>query len=492
MDNIKRYLTSGEFAEFGPLRLRSEARKFGIATLIGLAVFSLLAVNFVPPEYIVAMDVAVIIVLAMAVYPLGGLCLIVLLYPFNNWQLVWGGLNAPYVDLAALFLFVAVALRSAVNFVNEPERQGKTWLLKKWPAIIFAGLFFAASALAIVHNYPDWASAVKYLLRPLIFFYLMFVILPMNIIKDKAEFRRVLHAFLMVGLIVAGMGFLSVLSASGPGWFKYRAMPFAFGDFNPLGGNHNAIAEVLAAVIPLTFLLSLLTDKIKVRGWYILAILFMTIILFLTLSRSGWLALIVELIILYFIRYRHKFNLYAAASFVVVFLLVVLLAYFTVWQYVDWTRTSNANRLLLTGISWNNFLDRPFIGHGLNSFRRLVGSTFVYEVEFGDPLESHGFVQKILTESGLLGLLSFLSLLGYLAYSYGKGYIKARHLSAKWIIACLIMMLGGMVVFELFSTSYFLAVMWLPIGVGLRGVELYGREESFRQRTDASSGANGS
>jgi len=462
MDQIKKLFQSGEFG------------KFAIAVFIGLAAFSLLAVNFVPPEYIMAVDVAVIVTLAMAFYPLGGLCLVVLLYPFINWQLRWGDFNAPYVDLAALFLFFAVALRSAINFVNEPERQGKTWLLKKWPAIIFAGLFFAASALAIIHNYPDWPSAVKYLLRPLVFFYLMFVILPVNVIKDKAQFRVVLKTFLAVGLVVAFIGFLSVIFASGPGWFKYRAMPFAFGDFNPLGGNHNAIAEILAAVIPLTFLLFLLSEKIKNRGWYILAILFMVIILFLTLSRSGWLALIVELVILYFIRYRHKFNIYAAASFVMVFLLVLLLAYFTVWQYVDWTRTSNANRLLLSSISWNNFLDRPFIGHGLNSFQRLVGSTFVYEVEFGDPLESHGFVQKILTESGLLGLLSFFSLLGYLAYTYIKSYMNARHLSAKWIIACLIMMFGGMVVFELFSTSYFLAVMWLPIGVGLRGVELYG------------------
>ena len=94
-------------------------------------------------------------------------------------------------------------------------------------------------------------------------------------------------------------------------------------------------------------------------------------------------------------------------------------------------------------------------------------------MEFGDPLESHGFVQKLLTETGILGLISFVSLLIYLGNKHLQGYAKAKFLTNKRIITCLMMVFVGLVLFELFSTSYFVANMWLPIGVGLAGVKLY-------------------
>jgi hypothetical protein len=44
----------------------------------------------------------------------------------------------------------------------------------------------------------------------------------------------------------------------------------------------------------------------------------------------------------------------------------------------------------------------------------------------------------------------------------------------KFVLAALLMMLSGLVLFELFSTSYYIARMWLPVGVGLAAVRIYG------------------
>lgn len=433
--------------------------------IAAIAIFSFVAANFVPLLFIAFFDLALIALAFFWHYPEIGLYLMAFFYPFVNWQFKAGEWNLPYVDLAAILLLAAVLMKAVWQWIS---REKRTMFFEKTPGIIFGIIFWLAAALALVNN-DLFAPAFKYWLRPIVFFYLMFIILPFHLIDSKKKLKNVLRIFLAVGIFVAFSGLLSVIFGAGP-WYLHRAIPFSFGNFNPLGGNHNAVAEVLAAVIPLTFILYLLSEKIKARGWYILAIFFMAMILILTFSRSGWLALLVELLILFFYKYHPRISRLAYAAVALVLIFAVLLSYFVIWQNISWVQTSNANRILMTKIAFNSFLDHPIIGNGLNTFQQIVGRAFVYRVEFADPLESHGFVQKLSTETGVLGLGSFLALLGYLFYYYFQTYRKAKNQKAPEIILCFIMMISGLVVFELFSTSYFLATMWLPIGVGMAGI----------------------
>ena len=448
-------------------------RILAIAIVI-IAIFSLAAINFLDADKVLLIDLAIVVLLFFVEFPFVGFCVMILFYPFVNWQFVLGPVNVPYVDLLATILLFAVLLKAFLDW-QLGLKKGRVSVWQIFPGIIFAGCFLAASALSILNN-EFLLAAVKYLLRPLLFFYLMFVVLPYNLINQKRLLKIALRAMLIVGLAVALLGAFSIFSSPGQ-WGVHRAVPFSFGEFNPLGGNQNAVAEVLIVIIPITFILFLLSEKIKRRGWYVLAIMLMSAVLILTFSRSGWLALLTELLILFFLKYRHKVNKYTVMAIILLLLIVPSLLYFSVWSKLDWIERSNANRLLLSGIAFNSFLEHPFIGNGLNTFQQIVGRTFVYRVEFGDPLESHGFLQKVLTESGLLGIISFGALLGYFFYRYIKAYLAAKFFSAKMIIACFIMMLAGITVFELFSTSYYLASAWLPIGIGLAGVRLYGGED---------------
>ena len=280
---------------------------------------------------------------------------------------------------------------------------------------------------------------------------------------------------LVVGILVSILGLLSVFFPQEAAWSVPRAMPFSIAGFNPLGGNQNAVAEVLVISIPIAMILFLISEKIKKRGLYILAIALMMIVLLLTFSRAGWLALMVELLILFFIKYRHKINRNVIIALVLMMIFIPLIMYFTIWSQLDWMESSNANRLLLTNISWHSFLEHPIIGNGLNSFQRIVGQTFVYRVEFGDPLDSHGFIQKIATESGFLGVLTFVLLLGYVFYKNISAYAHAKFLSHKLVVLCFLMLISGIVVFELFSTAYFLATTWLPLGISLAAAKLYAK-----------------
>lgn len=458
---------------FLALETKQFLRILAIAVVL-IAVFSLVAINFLDADKILLIDLAILILFIFCEIPFFGFCVMALFYPFVNWQFVLGSVNLPYVDLLALILFLAMAIRALVDYSLRTTPR-KITIRQIFPGIIFAGCFVLSSALSIINNEFFW-SAVKYLLRPILFFYLMFVVLPYHLIDNKERLKIVLRVMLAVGLLVTALGICAILYAPGQGWGIHRAVPFSFGGFNPLGGNQNAVAEVLVAMIPIAFILFLMSEKIKQRGWYVLAIMFMVLVLLLTFSRSGWLALLVELLILFFIKYRHRVNKYVVLAIVLLLIVIPLILYFSVWSKIDWIETSNANRLLLSGIAFNSFLDHPIIGNGLNTFQQIVGRTFVYRVEFGDPLESHGFLQKILTESGLLGIISFGLLLGYMLVRYVRSYLSAKFFSHQMIIACFLMMFAGIAVFELFSTSYYLANAWLPIGIGLSGARLYEEE----------------
>lgn len=449
----------------------SPAAKGALIFFCALAILSLLGIGFVDPKYILLIDAVFVALAVFYFYPTIGLYLMILLYPFSGWQFKFNTVNLPYSDLIALLLFCSVALNVFIKVASGQEKF-KIIFKENFPGVLFAGLFFLIGFLSLAN--VDWRiDSIKYLLRPMIFFYLMFVVLPQYIIKDKVVFKRALYCFLIVGTIVSLLGLLSAVFPQGENVNLHRAAPYAIFGFNPIAGNQNAIAEILVGVLPMAMLLFVMSGKIKERGWYVLAGIFFCLIILLTFSRAGWLALIIELLVLYFIQRRHLANRYVFFAIIFCVILSVLIVYFAVWQNIDWIKTSNANRLLLTNISWNAFWEHPFIGHGPNTFQDVVGRTFVYTVEFGDPLESHGFIQKLMVETGLLGLLSFLSLLAVLARKLWLGFIAAKGREARAVGACLIVLFSGVVAFEIFSTSYFLAVMWLTIGLALSGVKFY-------------------
>jgi O-antigen ligase len=438
-----------------------------------LAVLNLIGIGFVNAKYVLLIDIVLILLTAFYYFPEIGLYLMIFLYPFSGWQLVIGSINLPYSDLIALMLFIAVALKIIFKVIVGEETFKKV-LKENFPSALFAGLFFLAGLLSLV-NVDFRMNSIKYLLRPMIFFYLMFIVLPYYVIKDKVVFKRALYAFLFSGLVVAGLGFFSVVFPQGANINLHRAVPYALAGFNLIIGNQNAIAEILIAVLPLAMLLFLLTDKIKERGWYVLAGIFFCLIVLMTFSRAGWLALLVELLVLYFIQRRHLVNRYVLAAIIFVVLLSLLTLYFAILQNIDWIQTSNANRLLLSHISLVAFWEHPFIGHGPNTFQDVVARTFVYTVEFGEPLDSHGFVQKLMVETGAFGLLTFLLLLGSIAKKIWREFAIAKNGRVRTMISCFIVLLFGLVTFEFFSTSYYLAAMWLPLGVALVGSKLYAK-----------------
>ncbi len=446
-------------------KLAELSAKWLLSSLFVLVLFNLIAVNLIDWKLLGFINVVIIGVAAGIFLNQWLFYLMIFLYPYIGWQFVWGSVNVPYVDLMAILVLVGFIVKTMVNWKTAKPR------LKDFPGVLFI-VAFLLSGLLSMFNAEFIGLAIKYLLRPLAFFYLMFVYLPFNLIKTSDQFKRVLKIMIVTGLIVGFLGALSVLFSNNQS-FIGRAVPFNFSGFEPVGGNQNAVAEIIVVTLPLILFLLPQTHSYRGQGWWLLSIIFLLLILLLTLSRSGYLALLLEIIIFSVFWLKKRIKPKVFWSTLVLIIAIPLTIYFSVWQNIDFVQSSNVNRLALSEIAWNAFLEHPIIGNGVGSFMNIIGATFVYVVDFGDPLDSHGFVQKLIVEQGILGLISFCGLLIYIITSLVRAYFQAFREQERYYILCLIMLTVGIIFFELFSTSYYLPRMWIPLGVVLAGLRIY-------------------
>jgi O-antigen ligase len=124
----------------------------------------------------------------------------------------------------------------------------------------------------------------------------------------------------------------------------------------------------------------------------------------------------------------------------------------------------------LTEISWRAFQDRPYLGFGSGNFINLVGDNIRFTAKYGEAIDSHGMLQKILAENGLFGLSAWIFLLIYLL-QLGYRSLRRYYRDNPWILPLVLAAAGGLF-FQLFNTSYYKGKVWLPIALFLAGFRL--------------------
>lgn len=451
-----------------------EALSFFGLVLLGGILAAMLAVT----NWILALGLAMMLT-ALTLFawkPVVGVYAIAVLYPFINFQFVFGELNVPYVDLVAMLAFAGWFLRAIWLWVFQG--QAMTW--KQFPGLGFFIAFVLASFLSIT-NAEDIAASIKYVLRPLSFFYLMFVIFPLNNIRTPRILLRVFYIFYGIGIFTALNGLWGFLTYPAVSVLQKRAVPADILGIFPFGTSHNLVAEVLVSVIPIGLLLVWLNQKEWNRKLLFLGTLFMFGVNLLTFSRTGWIAALCELLIFGVLMYRHQLKQMARGLFVVGALFTPILIYMFVFSSQSFVQSSDENRKILNEIAYTTWRDFPILGAGPGRFQEFVGKNTVYIIEFGDASEAHGFVQKIAAEEGVLGLTTYVLLLGYVLYVVWKTYQQVKR-AERWnliILACFAMAAGS-IVFQLFQTNYFVSKLWFPLGLALTAATLAKRELKIR------------
>ncbi|MCX6779058.1 MAG: O-antigen ligase family protein [Candidatus Magasanikbacteria bacterium] len=384
-------------------------------------------------------------------------------------------IQAPVADILAIIIFLSLILKTWVK--SQRPNLFLPWINTfKETGLEFFLPFLVIGIVSLFNlEKEQLGGSFKYFLRPIVFFYLMWIVLPHFIITTKAILQKTIITLFSAGLIAASWGWLSTILKSGGDLWK-RITPGSLGGLAPLTFNHNILAEVLVMAIPLAFYLFIRsqqnTNKTKEKLLF-LSFIFLTLTTLLTFSRAAWLALLFELIIYLFIQNKKasagatetRQQFWWKKMGVLFILLLPVIIYMAAFSFSSIVKSSTTTRLDMTGIAWTYFSAHPLIGNGVGTFTQLVGDTRLFTVEYGDPLDSHGVIQKLIAETGLLGLITFFIFVGWVTtqlYTSAKNSTEGKTLTTLILVSFL-----GCLVFQLFNTSYYNQHLWLIVGIGL-------------------------
>lgn len=386
-----------------------------------------------------------------------------LTYPYLNTEIVFGSLNVPIVDIFGLCSVIALTVRTAINiFVYNKKNTLPVppgWLL--W-------LAFLGIALLSTHNAFVLGDSMKYVARPLAFFFIVFVITVPGIVRTEKALRITIILMMITSLLVAVYGFLGLIVVKTPSLLQRRVIPFSLFGYYPLGDNHNLIADVMVTSLPLAwYLWSTSRDRIS-RRLFLLAMIFLTITGLLTFSRTAWLAFIVEGLVLIRISYAHIIRHVFPLLISIMLAASPLIIYMFVFMQQAEIQSSNENRIMLGEIALDMWNEHPYIGAGPGTFMSYVQQNPIYMKDFGSPLDAHSVLYKVLAETGVFGFVAFFGMCFMVFRRLFLGILdKLIDMQDRFFLVCLFTTCIGGFFFQFFQTSYYVSKLWFPIGIAL-------------------------
>ncbi len=324
--------------------------------------------------------------------------------------------------MAVIFLFKILFFKTKINFSFK----------KLWPFIVF---FLVVSLAAFFSPYfytSFWGSYFRHFgLYTLLHYFLFFLILIFSL-KKETQIKRIIIAILLSSFVVCAYAVLQVFDLDFFNWatkFSYsRRLTSTFGQPNFLG-----------SFLILTFPLLIAAFKLWLRFWQRILLIvlgFLEIfILILTLSRAAWLGFlgfIVFLSIIYlYLKKKKKLILF----FIVLIILGISLIFanknsfnpsknlllFRLTSALDFNSPTAKFRLLYWRAVPEIIKQRPLLGYGQESQYQLFTKYYspesiVYEEINSHPDRAHNEILDTLLTTGILGLLSYLFLMGYVFY----------------------------------------------------------------------------
>ena len=373
------------------------------------------------------------------------------------------------VSLAEAILFFVLCAWALKLVFLWWKRRDQNWHPRLPAAESYILLFLAHLASVFSPLLPDPVLVMKFALRPVLFDYLAFIALPVNLIRSRKRLLPVLAVVSAVGLFAAFNGLVSIFFPSSGG-FLGRAHPFPIFGIGALGENHNELAEILVVTTMFTFALAELVKDAPTKRLLRAAALFQCAIGLLTFTRTAWIVFALQVVVLFATEWRETVKKNLSTVCLVLALLFPLGVGMAAYSVSQTAQSSNSTRLMLTQIALQLYESSPWVGSGAGTFLERLGSTRVFLVEYGDPLDSHGFIQKIAAETGTFGLIALFLVcfqIGTILWQGRRGIVIPTWRRAFILI---IAGAGGAFIYQLFNTAYWSGVLWLPVGIALASV----------------------
>ena len=304
---------------------------------------------------------------------------------------------------AAIFLWLFKKI-----FILRDIKIKKTPL--NWPLAVY--LLFVVLSLS---NSQFMMTSVKGLFRKTLEYVAIYFVIAETVRTDR-DLRKIVGAVLFSCLMMGVDGLWQYFSGRDlirayPIWSMSR-MKASFKFPTGFGG-------WLITVLPLCISLAIFNVRNKSYRFFgaLLSVLLLTCLAF-SLTRGAWLAFIPAVVFLVWKRGD------AAKKFLLAFLIILILAIGLIVlsgktdTLVLYTIRAPAvlHRVDLIRLAWRMFMERPFLGHGINTFMSIY-ERYASAFEYSGISYAHNCYMQIAVETGVFSLMAFLWMIAALFVS---------------------------------------------------------------------------
>lgn len=327
------------------------------------------------------------------------------------------------LDFFFIFVFLIYVYESLVHF-DETDRFTIYSLF--WIPFLIWGLF------SILISYDKFRALLiwrSYFAGFISFSFAFFVI------QRKSQINILLISLITWGTILALIEFYILIQLGGLSsgiigiFFRKNLLATSW-------GKSNYLATFFVLIIPLTIGYLLTEKSFKAKLFSSISLLLMFSAMIFTLSRGGILALFISLVLL-LLRVLRKRTLIPIIITIVAVAIIILLNPLT---YVVFDRLvtveksfSYMMRVNFYQDVWKMFIENPITGVGLGNLG--------YHAQFkiNTHASAHNIILGLLGETGIIGAILFLLLIGKVVLKYLKDYLTEKNEQIKilrWTFLC--------------------------------------------------------
>jgi len=212
----------------------------------------------------------------------------------------------------------------------------------------------------------EFSLTLKEIVRWLELFLIYF--LTINLINQENKVKIILYSMVSAVALVSTYGFITYYNNVGYASWGHRASSF-FGNPNPLAGYVNLM-------IPVIFGMLMASASLRVRIMLGALAVLSLIVWFLSFSISGWLSLILTMVLVFFLTKANKRVLSFFAILFVIFAITFLssdnINNFMERERLQSVRSSIKYRVMCYPIGFNMVKDDLILGTGIGNYSLLI------------------------------------------------------------------------------------------------------------------------
>ena len=297
----------------------------------------------------------------------------------------------------------------------------------------------------------ELSLTVKEIVRWLELFLIYY--LTINLINDDKKMRIILYSMFLTVAMVSVLGIINYLSMG------HRAVSL-FGNSNPLAGYVNLM-------IPVIFGMLMASASLRVRIMLGALAVLSLIVWFLSFSISGWLSLILTMVLVFFLTKANKRVLSFFAILFVIFAITFLssdnINNFMERERLQSVRSSIKYRVMCYPIGFNMVKDDLILGTGIGNYSLLITKFNKYDDSIIQN-HLHSLYFQVLVETGAMGLIAFVFWLVCIVKSL-VGSLKVLEKTRNYSL--FVGLIGGIIVYLFNNLAEVLTVHGIHLQWGI-------------------------